>query len=58
MLFAGYGQSLSIFGEQKVYSDISKDKIVYQIGSGKLLINHLDGNVDTQNFYSLFLEIF
>jgi len=45
MLLASYGQSLSIFGEQKIFSDISKDKIVYQIGSGKLLITHLDGNV-------------
>ncbi|ORX53869.1 WD40 repeat-like protein [Piromyces finnis] len=44
MLLAKCDQALSLFGEQKLFSDINKDKIVYQIGSGKLLITHLDGN--------------
>ncbi|ORX82074.1 hypothetical protein BCR32DRAFT_327034 [Anaeromyces robustus] len=44
MLLAKYDQALVIYGEQTLYSYINKDKIVYQIGSGKLLITHLDGN--------------
>ncbi|OUM64973.1 hypothetical protein PIROE2DRAFT_8117, partial [Piromyces sp. E2] len=44
MLLAQYDQALTLYGEQKLFSDIDKDKIVYQIGSGKLLITHLDGN--------------
>lgn len=45
MLLVKYDQSITIFGEQKLFSDINKDKIIYQIGAGKLLITHLDGNV-------------
>jgi len=45
MLLAKCDQSLTLYGEQKLFSDIDKDKIVYQIGTGKLLITHLDGNV-------------
>jgi len=44
MLLVKCDQSLTIYGEQKLFSDINKDKIVYQIGAGKLLITHLDGN--------------
>jgi intraflagellar transport protein 140 len=44
MILVKYDQSLTIFCEQKLFSDINKEKIVYQIGAGKLLITHLDGN--------------
>jgi len=45
MLLVKCDESLTLFGEQKVFSDIDKDKIVYQTCAGKLLITHLDGNV-------------
>jgi len=44
MLLVKCDESLTLFGEQKVFSDIDKDKIVYQTCAGKLLITHLDGN--------------
>jgi len=57
MILVKYDQSLTIFCEQKLFSDINKEKIVYQIGAGKLLITHLDGNVITKDILHNIISI-